>query len=396
VVFAFAGVFSWMNATHGGPGSLEFLTGACDLAVAVLLWLRRPASNVARTALCLAAMVLSIVTLATGLGEPRRPGPYAVLNTHAGQVRTPNPVDFNDASFWQGQILGYLAGVRTLDCVLTTDRLTYGEDQNTPEKRSRYQFSLKWDRDHKWIDCSAECVNAGAVGIDHIVQGSQYGWYSRSGGDWIKVKAGSGGTAMAQFSTFGELRGHPYEHAFSVAKGILCSETLHRMQAQGAGDWSRVTWVHSLGPQGRHILRHSRTMAAPDGQSLTVDLILVGTWEQGAFKLLELREQSSNWGVDLLYEEYSDHLYADGLWVPRQAVLYDWITPEPNGKSGLRPQRLREKTVVAVQTIMVNQPMTADAFDGFKPPTGAQVVDEVAGTHYLVWPDLAKITAAGG
>ncbi len=86
------------------------------------------------------------------VGERHEPHPKADIPLSA-------VVDFNDASFWQAQIARHLQGVRTLECELITNRLEYGADANTPESRVRRQFSLKWDRDHQWIDCTERSVD---------------------------------------------------------------------------------------------------------------------------------------------------------------------------------------------------------------------------------------------
>jgi hypothetical protein len=299
------------------------------------------------------------------------------------------PADFNDVNFWRSQITRHVEGVRTLDCELIADRWVYGADTNTPESRARRQFCLKWDRDHQWIDCSVTSVERNLL-KNRIIQGDQFGW-SLQGNDWTKVKAGSGGFAMSQFSNFGELRRHPYEHAFSVAKGILCSDTIQRTQAQGVIDWGSIKLAHSKDNQGCHVLRYAVPMPGPNGQMVTAELVLIGIWEQEAFKLLELRGQCLELDMDLLAEAYSEHVFVDGLWVPQRAELYEWTDPSKG-----TPQRLQEKTTVTVQTISVNQPMTARVFDGFEPPVGSHVDDQITGTHYRVWPDLAQIKASGG
>ncbi|MCP4454254.1 MAG: carboxypeptidase regulatory-like domain-containing protein [Planctomycetes bacterium] len=298
-------------------------------------------------------------------------------------------VDFNDANFWQTQIVRHLEGVRTLDCELMTNRLVYGTDANTPESKTRRQYRLKWDRDHRWIDCAVASGEQNLLG-NRVIQGDQYGW-SRHSKDWTKHKAGAGGMAMSQFSHFGRMRNHPYEHAFSVAKGILCSDTMQMTQAQGVIDWSQIELAHSLDDQGRHVLRHAVPTPGPDGQMVTAELVLVGSWEQGAFKFEELRGQCQEMDMDSLLEAFSDHVFVDGLWVPQRAELYEWTDPSQKG-----PQTLQEKTIVTTQRMMVNQPMTAAMFDGFEPPVGVRVDDQITGTHYRVWPDLAQIKASGG
>ncbi len=223
-----------------------------------------------------------------------------------------------------------------------------------------------------------------------IFQGDQFGWSLR-GNDWAKHKAGAGGMAMSQFSNFGEMRSHPHEHAFSVTKGILCSDTILRTQSQGVIDWSRIELAHSLDDEGRHVLKRAMPMPGPDGQTVTTELALIGVWEQGAFKLQELRGQCKEIDMDLLVEAYSDHIFAYGLWMPQRAEIYEWTDPGQEG-----PQKLREKTIITVQRMTINQPMTAAMFDGFEPPVGVRVDDQVTGTHYRVWPDLAQIKASGG
>ncbi|MCF7972999.1 MAG: carboxypeptidase regulatory-like domain-containing protein [Phycisphaerae bacterium] len=298
-------------------------------------------------------------------------------------------VDFNDPSFWRTQIKRHLEGVRTLDCELITDRLVYEADANTPESRVRQQYSLKWDRDHRWIDCAVTDVERNLL-KNRIIQGDQFGWSLRAN-TWTKVKAGSGGFLMSQFSNFGEMRSQPYQHAFSVAKGILCSDTIQRTQVQGVIDWNQIEMVHSVDDQKRHVLKHSMPMPGPEGQMLTADMVLIGTWEQGAFKLLELRGQCLALDMDLLAEAYSEHVFVDGLWVPQRAEMSEWTDPQAGA-----PPRLQEKTTVTVQRISVNQPMTAAIFDGFEPPVGVRVDNQLTGKNYRVWPDLDQIKASGG
>ena len=298
-------------------------------------------------------------------------------------------IDFNDASFWQTQIARHLEGVRTLDCDLMTNRLVYGTDANIPESQTRRQYRLKWDRDHKWIDCAVTSAEQNVLG-NRIIQGDQYGWFRHSK-DWTRHKAGAGGVAMSQFSHFGQMRNHPFEHAFSVAKGILCSDTIRMTKAQGVINWSQIELAHSLDGQGRHVLKHALPMPGPDGQTVTAALVLIGTWEKEAFKLLELRGQIVDLGLDDPGEAYYEHVLVDGCWVPQRAVMYDWLAPDE-----ATPQRLQGKTVVTVQRMAVNRPMTAEMFDGFEPPVGVRVDDQITKTHYRVWPDLEQIVASGG
>ncbi|NQV35027.1 MAG: carboxypeptidase regulatory-like domain-containing protein, partial [Phycisphaeraceae bacterium] len=310
--------------------------------------------------------------------------PHANINVGSGTL-----VDFNDASFWQTQIVRHLEGVRTLDCELMTNLLVYGADANTPESQTRRQYRLKWDRDQRWIDCAVTGAEQNVL-ENRVIQGDEYGC-SLHGKDWTRHKARSGGVAMSQFSHFGRMRNHPFEHAFSVAKGILCSDTMQMTQAQGVIDWSQIELAHSLDDQGRHVLRHAMPTPGPDGQMVTAELVLVGSWEQGAFKLKELRGQCQEMDMDSLIEAFSDHISVDGLWMPQRAEMYEWTDPA----QGTR-QRLREKTIVTVQRMTVNQPMTAEMFDGFEPPVGARVDDQITGKHYRVWPDLEQIKASGG
>ena len=71
-----------------------------------------------------------------------------------------------------------------------------------------------------------------------------------------------------------------------------------------------------------------------------------------------------------LIETFSAHVLRDGLWIPYQAVEYEWDKQEPT--------RVQAKNVMTVQRMTVNQSMSAERFDGFKPPVGVRVDDRIA------------------
>jgi serine/threonine protein kinase len=303
-------------------------------------------------------------------------------------------VDINDPGFWGAQIKRHLEAVRTLDAAIETERQVFGEDQQAPEKRYRYRIDLKWDRDNKWIDCSSQQI--GESRKERVIQGDEVAWKSHSDRDWTKLKAGSNHMALAQFSYFGEMRKNAYEHAFGVARGIICSHMLHLTQAQGAVDWGQVQFNHHIDDQGRHVLEQVQMTPGLDGEQVEAGMALIGAWEHDAFKLLELRGICRAYDVDLLYEGYTDHVYNQGAWVPRQVTEYDWITPQPGVSRAEAAIRLREKRITKVQRLVVNRTMQAREFDDFRPPAGANVTDAIRDTHYTVWPDLETIRANGG
>lgn len=304
-------------------------------------------------------------------------------------------VDFNDPAFWGRQIKRHLEAVRTLDAALETERQTFAKDQQVPERRYRYHVDLKWDRDNKWIDCSSEQIG-GRRSANRIIQGPDVAWANRGDHDWTKLKAGSRHMALTQFSYFGEMRKNAYEHAFGVARGIICSNMLYLTQSQGAIDWAQVEFVLRVDGQGRHVLEKTQMIPGIDGEQVEVGMALIGQWEQGAFKLLELRGICQAYDVDLPYEHYSDHVFNQGAWVPRQVTENDWITPQPGSAKADATIRLREKRITTVKRLVVNRPMQAHEFAGFRPPAGSRVTDTVRDTHYTVWPDLEKIRAQAG
>jgi len=308
---------------------------------------------------------------------------------------TEQVVDFNDPAFWSAQIVRHLEAVRSLDAEIETERQTFAEDQQLPEKRHRYQFNLKWDRDNKWIDCTSQHMDS-KWPPTRVIQGPDLAWGNRGDHDWTKVKAGSRHMAVAQFSYFGEMRKNAYEHAFGVARGIICSHMLHLTQRQGAMDWAQVEFKHRVDDQGRHVLEKTQMTPGLDGEQVEVGMALLGQWEQGAFKLLELRGICSAYEVDLLYEQYSDHVFSQGAWVPRQVIENDWITPQPGSTKADAIIRLREKRITTVKRLVVNRPMQAHEFTEFRPPAGSRVSDTIGDTHYTVWPDLDRIRAQGG
>jgi serine/threonine protein kinase len=306
-------------------------------------------------------------------------------------------VDFNDSGFWREQISRHLEAVRSLEGEFVWDNQIFGEDGETPESHMRHRLSLTWDREHQWIDCASKGIDNNSSEA-RIVQGDLYAWQLGHNGAWVKVKPGN--PMLNEFSFFGESRKNAYEHAFGIAQGILCSGLLHRMQQRGTLNLTDTALRHALDGQGQHELKNalppSSVPQGPDGNPLTADLILLAQWEQGAFKLLKVGARYEEYHLDLLYEEFADHVLIAGIWVPQRAVHYSHKPLKPDGRGGLAEPKLFVKTVVTARALTVNQPMRSEAFDGFCPPVGAQVRDQITGESYWIQPNLEQIEAAGG
>jgi len=305
--------------------------------------------------------------------------------------------DFNDPGFWRSQIERHLEGVHTLEGEFHRDYQIFGEDAETPENYMRHQLSLTWDRDHQWIDCASKGMDDKAPEA-RIVQGDLYAWQLGPYGAWFKVKPGN--PMLNQFSFFGESRKNAYEHAFGIAKGILFSPSLHWMQQKGWLDLTEASLRHSLNAQGLHELKialpPSTVTQGPDGKPLKADLILLGQWEQGAFKLLQVGNRYEEHDRDVLSEEFSDHVLIADIWMPRRAVHYSHKPLKPDGRGGLAKPELYVKTLVTARALRINQAMHSETFDGFCPPVGAQVHDQITGESYWIQPNLEQIRATGG
>jgi hypothetical protein len=85
-----------------------------------------------------------------------------------------------------------------------------------------------------------------------------------------------------------------------------------------------------------------------------------------------------------------------GIWIPQRSVRYSHKGLKPNEKGGMAKPTLSIKTVVTARNLTVNQPMRSEAFDGFLPPIGALVHDQITRKTYWIQPDLERIKAAGG
>jgi protocatechuate 3,4-dioxygenase beta subunit/predicted Ser/Thr protein kinase len=306
-------------------------------------------------------------------------------------------VDFNDARFWREQIVRHLDAVQTLEGEFTCDHQVSGDNARTSEHHTRHRLWLKWDRTQQWIDCRSE-------GIDdpeskaHVIQGEQYAWQFGHSGEWSKLKPGD--PSLNQFSFFGEVRKHAYEHAFDVAQGVLCSRYLRWMQQRGQLDWTDADLRYTRDALGGHELRitlaPSELTNGSDGIPFNADLILSGRWERGAFKLRRVSLYSETHNLEMAYEAFSFHLLKAGVWVPHHAIHHSHYGLKPDGRGGLATPYPYIETTVLAQTLSVNQPMRAETFDGFSPPVGTQVHDRITGETYWVQPDLDRIAAAGG
>ncbi len=289
------------------------------------------------------------------------------------------PVDFNDPNFWQAQIIKHLEGVRTLDCELITEQQNFGEDQNEPKEAYRTRFKLKWDRDHQWIDCAAEPIDRNGI-TERIVCGSKIGWINHGINNWTKVNADKNNVVIMQrFTELEQRRDHPYEHAFSIAQGIIYSDIIKDLQEkEGSLDWEATQFSHREEKQGYHVLTYTIPMLRRfENRTIHAECILVGTWEKEAFKLLEVRGGIPEFGINQLSEKLEDHLYAKGVWVPQQVTKWNWEGLDPDGQGGLTQMTLHKKTIITAQRMIVNQSMSAAMFDGFMPPLD-DIIEDLA------------------
>ena len=313
---------------------------------------------------------------------------------------SPSSIDFNDPNFWQAQIVKHLEGVRTLDCDLHIKTTHYKNPIETYDLQTVEKISLKWDRDHQWIDCKLEYSEERQLDLPtlnlvnwhspllHMVSGDNYAWISTQKNEWTKTTPQDGLKTMKSQQIIADSIHHLHEYGYQKHGGVLCSTSLYTGQVNSQINWQTIPWQHSIDVNGYHLLQYNHWNGSR--QSF---LTIKGEWEREAFKLLEYRRKVPATGQDIALEEFSNHVYTKGLWVPKH-VIKRQLTTLTNQK-----EFVSEEFALTVQRIVVNEPMTAKQFDGFEPPIGDNITDQtITGNtslsdttfpqtqHYITYP----------
>ena len=265
------------------------------------------------------------------------------------KISEPN---FDDLSFWQGEIAKYMQAVRTVDGEFISSRQVYEKGKKEP-KTYRKEIKFKWNRDNTWYDYSVSDLENN-LHQTRVVRNSTEAWWENSGGKSANrtKPEDNGGMIMQGFGFSPEDKWWPGDalDINSVAT-LIASRELRGLKYQAKWDLMPQACKPLDNNQYELTLKSQMTWGWPAKQS---DMTLIVEWD-GAMKPISINYKVDN-DKPIVKCMWSDHIKVGDNWFARKAIQYEYDGETEFEKTAL----VSEATTIIAKKVIFNRPITED------------------------------------